>query len=265
VNAGPVEPETLQIFAKPVGVVRRGAAGARFGEQGPARLGQGAALAADPDHLGVLDAVERVARLEDGRIEQPFQRVGGRAAARPEPFQAKLLGLDGGDIDPAGRGEGRHSGDARRQVAEIARPARLGTGGEGKEGAARLLVEADAVALALGEAVELIIEVGLDILAPVAERRKLEGPQVEAREKILAEAARRDRLPKVAIGAGDELEIGRGFAVRADRDGQSVDVPDGGLVWFDAGSGWQVTAVQDAALLVAVSWPLERSVEPSFV
>ena len=54
-------------------------------------------------------------------------------------------------------------------------------------------------------------------------------------------------------------------AVRADRDGQSVDVPDGGLVWFDAGSGWQVTAVQDAALLLAVSWPLERSVEPSFV
>ena len=54
-------------------------------------------------------------------------------------------------------------------------------------------------------------------------------------------------------------------AVRADRDGQSVDVPDGGLVWFDAGSDWQVTALQDVALLLAVSWPLERSVEPSFV
>jgi quercetin dioxygenase-like cupin family protein len=56
-----------------------------------------------------------------------------------------------------------------------------------------------------------------------------------------------------------------GGGVRADRDGQSVDVPEGGLVWFEAGSGWQVTAVQDAALLLAVTWPLERSVEPSFV
>jgi quercetin dioxygenase-like cupin family protein len=55
-----------------------------------------------------------------------------------------------------------------------------------------------------------------------------------------------------------------GGAVRADRDGQSVDVPDGGLVWFDAGSGWRVTAVQDAALLLAVSWPVERAVEPAF-
>jgi len=56
-----------------------------------------------------------------------------------------------------------------------------------------------------------------------------------------------------------------GGAVRADHDGQSVDVPDGGLAWFEAGSGWRVTAVQDAALLLAVSWPLERSVEPTFV
>ena len=56
-----------------------------------------------------------------------------------------------------------------------------------------------------------------------------------------------------------------GGAVRADREGQSVDVPDGGLVWFDDGPGWQVTAVEDAALLLAVTWPLERAVEPSFV
>jgi quercetin dioxygenase-like cupin family protein len=56
-----------------------------------------------------------------------------------------------------------------------------------------------------------------------------------------------------------------GGAVRAARDGQSVDVPDGGLVWFDAGTGWQVTAVQDAALLLALSWPEDRAIEPAFV
>jgi quercetin dioxygenase-like cupin family protein len=56
-----------------------------------------------------------------------------------------------------------------------------------------------------------------------------------------------------------------GGAVRAERDGQSVDVPDGGLVWFDAGTGWQVTAVQDAALLLALSWPEDRAIEPAFV
>jgi quercetin dioxygenase-like cupin family protein len=56
-----------------------------------------------------------------------------------------------------------------------------------------------------------------------------------------------------------------GGAVRAERDGQSVDVPDGGLVWFDSGTGWQVTAVEDAALLLALSWPEERAIEPAFV
>jgi quercetin dioxygenase-like cupin family protein len=56
-----------------------------------------------------------------------------------------------------------------------------------------------------------------------------------------------------------------GGAVRAARDGQSVDVPDGGLVWFDSGTGWQVTAVEDAALLLALSWPEDRAIEPAFV
>jgi hypothetical protein len=54
-------------------------------------------------------------------------------------------------------------------------------------------------------------------------------------------------------------------AARADREGRSVDVPDGGLVWFDEGPGWQVTAVEDAALLLAVTWPPERAIEPTFV
>jgi hypothetical protein len=55
-------------------------------------------------------------------------------------------------------------------------------------------------------------------------------------------------------------------AVRADRGTEaSVDVPADGVVWFDAGPGWRVTAVEDAALLLAITWPLERAMEPGFV
>jgi hypothetical protein len=56
-----------------------------------------------------------------------------------------------------------------------------------------------------------------------------------------------------------------GGAVRAEQDGRSVDVAPGGLAYFDEGPGWKVTATEDAALLLAVTWPPERTVEPSFV
>jgi hypothetical protein len=56
-----------------------------------------------------------------------------------------------------------------------------------------------------------------------------------------------------------------GGEVVAERDGESVVVGAGGLVWFEEGPGWNIRAEQDAALLLSVSWPPERSVEPAFV
>ena len=55
-------------------------------------------------------------------------------------------------------------------------------------------------------------------------------------------------------------------AARADRDGaQSIELPNGGLAWFDGGPGWRVTALVDAVLLLAISWPAERSTEPASI
>jgi len=56
-----------------------------------------------------------------------------------------------------------------------------------------------------------------------------------------------------------------GGEVVASQAGQDVHVGAGGLAYFDTGPGWSVTARDDAALLLAVTWPPERTVEPSFV
>lgn len=45
----------------------------------------------------------------------------------------------------------------------------------------------------------------------------------------------------------------------------SVEVAAGGVVWLEDGPGWDVTALEDAALLLSFSWPPERTVEPAFV
>ena len=49
--------------------------------------------------------------------------------------------------------------------------AALGRRGEGEEALARLPVEGDAVAVRFGPALELVVEVGLDVLGPLAQRR----------------------------------------------------------------------------------------------
>src|SRR5205085_5091908 len=41
-------------------------------------------------------------------------------------------------------------------------------------------------------------------------------------------------------------------SARASQQDRSVDLPTGGLVWFEAGPGWQVSAVEDAILLLPV-------------
>ena len=70
---------------------------------------------------------------------------------------------------------------------------------------------------AIGDGGELVIEVGLDILVPIAQPRQRERPQVDAREEILAEAPAATRVAEIAIRAGDQLEVARDLAIRAER------------------------------------------------
>jgi hypothetical protein len=55
---------------------------------------------------------------------------------------------------------------------------------------------------------------------------------------------------------------GRVTALQGD---ESIAAGPGGLVWFEEGGGWSVRADEDTALLLSVSWPPERAVEPAFV
>jgi hypothetical protein len=53
--------------------------------------------------------------------------------------------------------------------------------------------------------------------------------------------------------------------VRSTRGDATVDLGRGGLTWFEDGPGWEVTAIDDSVLLLSVTWPPERAVEPAFV
>lgn len=50
--------------------------------------------------------------------------------------------------------------------------------------------------------------------------------------------------------------------VTADREGSAERVGPGGIAWFSAGGGWRARAVEDAALLISVTWPEDRAEEP---
>ncbi len=72
-------------------------------------------------------------------------------------------------------------------------------------------------AVALGEAFELVVEVGLDVLGALGQRRQPKRPEVEPREEVIAEAAGAGVVGEVAVGAADELEVARGLAICAER------------------------------------------------
>ena len=48
-------------------------------------------------------------------------------------------------------------------------------------------------------------------------------------------------------------------AVETGRPDRSSMLGEGQLAWLDAGPGWRLRATADAALLLAVSWPEERT------
>ena len=94
-----------------------------------------------------------------------------------------------------------------------ARPSRGRSEREAQVALTSLAVEGRVAPLALGEAAQFEVEVGLDILLALAERRQGEGPQIEPREEVLAEPALTHPDREIAVGPGDELEIRRHILV----------------------------------------------------
>ncbi|WP_281179314.1 hypothetical protein [Sphingomonas asaccharolytica] len=173
------------------------------------RFRQRAARAADADRFGQLDAVERIDRTERIRVEHVSQDAESIIGlTRPETLEPDDLRLDAFQVDPSLRRQRRHAGDARRQVAKIARPARVGRGREREVALTGFLVEAGAFAFALGEAIEFIVQIGRDILAPVGKAGEGEGPQVQSRVEIVAKSPRGNGLAQIAVGARDQLKFG---------------------------------------------------------
>jgi hypothetical protein len=56
-----------------------------------------------------------------------------------------------------------------------------------------------------------------------------------------------------------------GGRIAARQADASIEAGSGGLVWFEEGPGWSVRALEDSALLLSVTWPPGRAVEPAFV
>src|SRR6185437_5202037 len=111
-----------------------------------------------------------------------------RAAPRGAEAGDLLVDLRAGDA-PAG-GEGGHAGDGGVQVAEVAGPRGLLRRREAEETLLRLAAHRDADAERARRLLELVGEVGLDVLDALGEAGQAEGPEVDAREEILPEAPR---------------------------------------------------------------------------
>src|SRR6185295_6727069 len=69
---------------------------------------------------------------------------------------------------------------------------------------------------------ELVVEVRLDVLDALAQAGEAEGPEVDAREEVLPEAAGSDVDGEIAVGAGEEQELALRLAVRAHRQERLV-------------------------------------------
>src|SRR5688572_4254621 len=116
----------------------------------------------------------------------PAENVVPGGAPGPLPGRAQPLDLLAYDLrgDPAAVGKRRHAHDGSAEVAKVARPRSSRRSGEFEEQIAGFLAERDAVTLSLCPAHELIVEVRLHVLGPIAQRRKLERPQIDAREQV---------------------------------------------------------------------------------
>src|SRR5262249_52035520 len=139
---------------------------------------------------------------------------------RVRPSRAKVgnLRLDLVDGDPAGRGQRAESRDDRIQIPEVAWPTSVRAGGKGQELFPRFLAERDRRARTPPELVEFVVEVRLDVLAAVDERRQAERPQIDAREQVLAKSSFFHRLGQVAVRAGNQLKVAGGLAVASKRE-----------------------------------------------
>ncbi len=173
---------------------------------------------------GAFDGLERGAARWNGErrevaavLEGKNSRFGKRVLRGGDEFE-------GGDAGGSGEGEGQAGGAEERifledhgafdgvtKFADIAGPI------VGKEQGARLGGEAgDGLAEFSIVVVDIEIDDGEDIFLALAERGKEDGDDGEAVKEVLAELRRADGAFEVAIGSGDDADIGLDIANTAE-------------------------------------------------
>ena len=101
-------------------------------------------------------------------------------------------------------GDRAHPHHGATEVPEVPGPGRLGRRGEAQEALPGLLVEGDSGSRLARMALQLVVEVGRDVLTTLAERGQAERPQIDARQEILAKAA-----------GANQIVAGRGWCRRS--------------------------------------------------
>ena len=135
----------------------------------------------------------------------------------PLPAQAGDLVLDQIQADASALGQGRQAHHRGAQIAEVAAPARFGAARVGEVAFAGLAVEGHPLVVLARVAFEFEVQVRFDVLGALGQAGQAVGPQVQARQQVVAEAAFQHRRLQVAVGPGDQLEIAFDLLVAADR------------------------------------------------
>src|SRR5262249_49692132 len=149
---------------------------ARAGEERAAGIGERSRGAADAQNLRQLNAVEQVDAAGALTTEAFADGISGVRFAAPRVTQSSNFVFDNRRRNASAWRERRHARDRPAQVAEIALPRGLGGGGELQECVASLAAESHVRAGASRILFKLIVEVRLDVLGSVAQRRQAEGP-----------------------------------------------------------------------------------------
>jgi hypothetical protein len=129
-------------------------------------------------------------------LEVEVAGVGVGGGEPPGTVQALDFFTNALEGDPATLGEGAHALDRSGKVTEVAGPARLGRRRELEEALPCLPAEPHLHIVAGGPTLELVLEVGLDVLGALGETGQREGPQIEARMLVTRKGA-------VRAGAGE--------------------------------------------------------------
>src|SRR5450759_3631337 len=162
----------------------------------------------------LLDAVRPFQRPPDGLALRPIQVLAERQGRQPGRRGRRGHAEQPDDVRTDHRAGREHHGalDGVLELADVARP----VGGLERFQHARLDA-VDPLARALRVLADEMIDQQRDVVAPLAQRRDVDGDHVQAIVQIFLEPAVAHHLPDVPVGGGDDAHVDLVAALRAER------------------------------------------------